>query len=113
MNNTEYHLQFLKQARRVCDHFALIAAGGELATVRNLTGWEPGAATQAAKKCFKAWLDNRGGAGAQEEKAALGQVQAFFELHGESRFSHLDSTDTREPRTINRAGFKRHTGGHG
>jgi putative DNA primase/helicase len=99
------------QARRVCDRFALIAAGGELATGLNLTGWERGAATRAAGICFKAWIANRGGAGAQEEKTALAQVQAFFELHGESRFSTLDSTDTREPRTINRAGFKRHTGG--
>ena len=95
------------QTRRVCDRFALIAAGGELATKLNLTGWEPGTAPQAAGICFKAWLDNRGGAGAQEEKAALAQVQAFFERHGESRFSPLDGSDTRP--TINRAGFKRVT----
>ena len=99
------------QAQRVADRFALIAAGGELATVRELTGWEKAAATQAARVCFKAWLDHRGGAGAQEEKTALAQVAQFFELHGESRFSTLDSTDSREPRTINRAGFKRTTTG--
>ena len=99
------------QARRVADRFALIAAGGELATGMHLTGWAPGAATQAARKCFQSWLDHRGGAGAQEEKTALAQVTRFFELHGESRFSPLDSTDTRELRTINRAGFKRHTDG--
>jgi putative DNA primase/helicase len=68
------------QAQRVCGRFALIAAGGELATSLKLTGWEPGAATQAASKCFEAWLDNRGGAGAQEEKTALAQVQAFFDF---------------------------------
>jgi putative DNA primase/helicase len=107
------------QARRVCDRFALIAAGGELATVWNLTGWQRGAATQAARKCFVAWLDNRGGAGAQEERQALAQVAQFFELHGESRFSNLDDTDTDDDetqstyksRTINRAGFKRTTTG--
>jgi uncharacterized protein (DUF927 family) len=99
------------QARRVCDRFALIAAGGELATGLDITGWQPGAAAQAARKCFAAWLDHRGGAGAQEEKTALAQVTRFFELHGESRFSSLDGTDTREPRTINRAGFKRQTDG--
>ncbi len=93
------------QARRVCDRFALIAAGGELATVRNLTGWKPGAALQAARVCFEAWLDNRGGAGAQEEKTALTQVAQFFELHGESRFTALDSNSQRV--TTNRAGFKR------
>ena len=99
------------QARRVCDRFALIAAGGELATGLNLTNWERGTATKAAGICFKAWISNRGGAGAQEEQAALAQVTRFFELHGESRFSHLDSTDTHELRTIYRAGFKRHTSG--
>ena len=98
------------QARRVCDRFALIAAGGELATGLNLTGWERGAATRAASICFKAWIAHRGGAGAQEEKAALAQVTRFFELHGESRFSSLE-TDSRESRTTNRAGFKRQTDG--
>jgi len=93
------------QARRVCDRFALIAAGGELATGLNLTGWERGAATRASGTCFQAWLENRGGAGAQEERVALAQVQAFFELHGESRFSNLEGIDSRA--TINRAGFKR------
>ncbi len=95
------------QARRVCDRFALIAAGGELATGLNLTGWERGAATQAASVCFRAWLDNRGGAGSQEEKTALAQVREFFELHGNSRFSRLDGDESRP--TINRAGFKRET----
>ena len=97
------------QAARVCGRFALIAAGGELATKRNLTGWQPGAATQAARKCFQAWIDHRGGAGAQEEKQSLAQVTQFFEMHGESRFSNLDSTDSRESRTINRTGFRRAT----
>jgi uncharacterized protein (DUF927 family) len=99
------------QARRVADRFALIAAGGELATGLQLTGWQQGEATTAARTCFAAWIENRGGAGAQEEKAALAQVTRFFELHGESRFSSLDSNDTRESRTINRAGFKRQTDG--
>ena len=38
------------QAQRVCDRFALIAAGGELATSLRLTGWISGEATQAARK---------------------------------------------------------------
>ena len=98
------------QARRVCDRFALIAAGGELATSLNLTGWKSGAAIQAARKCFRAWIDNRGGAGAQEERQALAQVARFFELHGESRFTPLHGDDNRV--THNRAGFRR-TGDEG
>jgi putative DNA primase/helicase len=95
------------QARRVCDRFALIAAGGELATVRNLTGWQPGAALHASRVCFEAWLNNRGGAGAQEENTALAQVVQFFELHGESRFTALDGNGQRV--TTNRTEFKRTT----
>jgi uncharacterized protein (DUF927 family) len=97
------------QARRVCDRFALIASGGELATSMGLTGWPVEAAIKAARKCFAAWLDNRGGAGAQEEKTALAQVTAYFEKHGASRFTRLDCDETDEQRTINRAGFKRIT----
>ncbi len=97
------------QARRVADRFALIAAGGELASSLHLTGWHQGEATSAARTCFAAWLENRGGAGAQEECTALAQVAQFFELHGESRFSSMDGSDG--PRTINRAGFKRVTAG--
>lgn len=96
------------QARRVCDRFALIAAGGELATGLHITGWQPGEATTAARQCFEAWINHRGGAGAQEEKAALAQVARFFEMHGESRFTPLDSDDDRV--THNRAGFRRTSG---
>jgi putative DNA primase/helicase len=96
------------QVVRVCDRFALVAAGGELAIEMSLTGWALGAATAAARKCFQAWIDHRGGVGAREEKAALEQVAQFFELHGESRFSSLDIDSTPEVRTINRAGFRQH-----
>lgn len=96
------------QARRVADRFALIAAGGELATSLGITGWPEGQATWAAKTCFAAWLDRRGGAGAQEELHALEQVQHFLESHGESRFSAFDSRDSAEySRTFRRAGYRR------
>ena len=72
------------QARRVAGRLALIAAGGELA--RPLTGWTEGEAIKAAAVCFSAWLYRRGGAGSQEEAAALSQVRHFIESHGESRF---------------------------
>ena len=45
---------------RVCERFALIAAGGELATQYGVTGWPPGEAGQAATRCFQAWLEQRG-----------------------------------------------------
>lgn len=48
------------QVSDVLDRFALYAVGGELATEAGITGWEEGAATSAAKRCFHDWLDNFG-----------------------------------------------------
>jgi len=95
------------QAARVCGKFAVIAAAGEFATGAGVTGWQQGAAVAAASTCFKSWLDSRGGGGNQERTAILHSVKAFFESHGESRFS--DTGDTSNRVTINRAGFRAST----
>ncbi|MBN2646132.1 MAG: DUF927 domain-containing protein [Desulfuromonadaceae bacterium] len=92
------------QVHRVAARFALAAAGGELATLYGLTGWKVGEAMDAALTCFQAWLARRGTAGQAEVEQFLQQVGAFFELHGESRFT-LMSSKSRQP-TINRAGFR-------
>lgn len=94
------------QAQRVAARFALVAATGELATAMGITGWEPGEATRAARQCLGAWLDGRGGSGPQEEQAALAQVRLFFERHGESRFTPMQSHPAGDRPTINRAGFR-------
>lgn len=100
------------QANRAALRFALIAAAGEIATVWGITGWNSGEAIQAADTCFKAWLTQRGGAGNAEERAMLAQVQRFFELHGESRFSDWErpASDTSQhaPKTLNKAGYRKH-----
>lgn len=96
------------QASRVCSKFALIAIAGEYATDAGITGWQQGDAVAAAATCFKSWLDGRGGGGNQERAAILSSVKAFFESHGESRFS--DVADTSDRVTINRAGYRRTTG---
>jgi uncharacterized protein (DUF927 family) len=95
------------QARRVASRLALIAAGGELATTYGITGWERGTAINAAATCLKAWIGRRGGAGSQEETAALAQVQHFIEAHGEARFTDLEKKSDRP--TVNRAGYRRKT----
>ena len=98
------------QVSRVARRFALVASAGELASHYGLTGWQHGEATNAARKCFVAWLDSFGGTGNREERAMLDQVRAFFEAHGASRFAPLDSPfPNGEQRTINRAGFVRTT----
>lgn len=96
------------QVRRVAQRFALVAAAGELATDKGLTGWPAGEAEAAARACYAAWLGARGTAGAAEPAAMVGQVRLFLAQHGESRFSPWrDADESHKPRTINRAGFRK------
>jgi putative DNA primase/helicase len=101
------------QVERSAMRFALVATAGELATAWDITGWRSGDAMTAAASCFKAWLSQRGSTGNLEEQQMLGQVRRFFELHGEARFSDWErpASDTSQhpPRTINRAGYRKHT----
>lgn len=96
------------QAARVCARFAIMAAAGEIATAYGITGWEAGTAKKAAALCFREWLDQRGGAGNLERVAILASVRAFFETHGESRFTAVTGDPDRV--TINRAGFRQVNG---
>lgn len=98
------------QVLRVAQRFALVAVAGELATHYGLTGWPEGEATQAAKKCFAAWLESFGCTGNREERTMLAQVRAFFEAHGASRFE--DVMGPTDQHIHNRAGFYR-TGDNG
>ena len=94
------------QVRRACGRFAIIGIAGELATQCGVTGWPKGEAKAAAVRCFKDWLDDRGGSGAAETRDALLQVRLFFEQHGESRFS-LAWDKANERPVSNRAGFRK------
>jgi putative DNA primase/helicase len=58
---------------------------GELATMYGVTGWEPGDALRAAKKCFLAWLSNRGGSGASDIERGIERIKHFILSEG-SRF---------------------------
>jgi len=97
------------QVTRVAGRFALIAAGGELATEYGVTGWPVGAAFDGVMVCFRAWLERRGTNGKAETETLIQQVEAFFELHGESRFAPMAAEGIRGPARaiINRAGFSR------
>lgn len=91
------------QVHRACKRFALIAAGGELATEFGITGWSTGEATSAAKVCFENWLDERGGDGQIEDTRIVEQVRHYFETHGDSKFAPLNSS---AGKTLNRDGFR-------
>jgi len=93
------------QVHRVAKRFALVASGGELASLYGLTGWNQGEVIDAVLTCFNSWLQRRGTAGQGEVEQLLAQVREFFERHGESRFTSMDSK-SRQP-TPNRAGFRR------
>lgn len=99
------------QARRAADRFALVGAGGELATSWGLTGWPQGEAMQAARRCYEGWLSARGGAGDHESGSMLAQVRRFLEQHGVARFEDWNrpaNKDDHAPRVMNRCGFRRY-----
>jgi putative DNA primase/helicase len=104
------------QVHRVARRFALVAAALELAGEFDLTGWGDGEGTRAVCACFRDWIWQRGGAGDHEETAILAQVRAFFETHGESRFTDWYAAKKVEEgqeddlrATSNRVGFKQKT----
>ncbi|WP_454731133.1 MULTISPECIES: DUF927 domain-containing protein [Cupriavidus] len=102
------------QVYRVASRFALVGVAGELATDAGLTGWPVGWATSAARTCFDAWLEERGGAGSGEHKSMVRQVRSFLELHGDARFVWMNrAADDHKPNTMHRAGFKRLVTGDG
>ena len=64
--------------------FALIGMAGELATEYGVTGWQPGAAIQAAAEGFRLWQSARG-QGNDERRQIMERVSAFIERHGDGR----------------------------
>jgi len=104
------------QVQRAADRFSLIAAAGELATAWGLTGWREGEAIKAAQQCFGSWIVARNTAGDSDVEAGIRQVQAFFGLHGNSRFQVMGRSlrtnteyDNEDDERIvrDRAGFRR------
>lgn len=94
------------QENRVAARFGLVAVAGELATSCGVTGWPKGEAKGAAARCFKDWLEARGGAGSSEEKRLIAQVRGFLEAHGSARFEAWDRVgDDHAPRVMNRVGY--------
>lgn len=99
------------QARRVAARFALAGAAGELASDWGATSWPAGTALEAAERCFRDWLGNRGGAGNSEERTVLRQVREFLRRYGESAFSDWDRPavdgDTRAAVRSDRVGYRK------
>lgn len=94
------------QVRRVAQRFAIVAAGGELASKWGILPWPKGEAANAAARLFQEWLAARGGSEPAEIEAGLAAVRHFLERHGASRF--VPWTEPDRP-VQNRAGFARKT----
>jgi uncharacterized protein (DUF927 family) len=96
-----------EEVGRACKKFAVVAVAGEIATQLEITGWLPfpNESWNAAKKCFKAWLDARGGTGSSDIQNGIRQVRRFLEAHGTSRFELLDVED-RSLMVRDRVGFR-------
>ena len=92
------------QIKRAAARFALLALAGELATSYGVTGWEEGAATEAAGVMFAEWLKARGGNNTNMEQHQVREaVASFIEAHGSSRFQAMG----REAALVyNRAGWR-------
>ena len=95
------------QVDRVCHRFAVIAAAGELAISYGILPGISGEAAAGIAKCFHAWLLRRGTTGKLEIQNLIRQVEAFFEAHGESRFTPVEGEHRGPARpTMNRCGFR-------
>ncbi|MEW5561573.1 DUF927 domain-containing protein [Enterobacter asburiae] len=93
------------QVGRVVDRFALLAVAGELATEAGITGWEPGEAESAARKCLDAWIQDRGHTANQEDADALEKVRRFITGNQYTRFAEWAEDEKNRP--ANMVGFRR------
>lgn len=80
------------QEARAAKAFALVGLAGELATDYGVTGWQNGAAFDAALNCFGHWRGYRG-EGDTEPQQVKEAITAYIEAFGDARFtSILDDT---------------------
>lgn len=91
------------QVERAAGAFALAAAAGHLATLWGVVPWPQGWASEALGRCFRDWVEARGGSGAHEVRQGLESIQSFIQAHGASRFEVIGG-DARIP-SRDRAGF--------
>ena len=77
------------QVTRALRRFAIIAAGGELATEAGITGWVAGEAAAGVLEMFSVWIGGRGGLMSALDRNAVANTRAFLIKHA-SRFQELE-----------------------
>lgn len=90
---------------RVAQAIGLLSAAGEMASEAGITGWEPLLPANIAKKCFDAWIRQKGGYGAFDIQNAIEAIAYFIEQNP-SRFQNLHPGPNDKPAPVyERAGF--------
>jgi putative DNA primase/helicase len=92
---------------RVAERFALVAYAGELATEYRITGWKAGSPLAAVQRCFNDWLVQSGGSVGHDDKALFGQVSAYLQTYGGSRFPVHNIHPDDLAKVHSRSGFTR------
>jgi putative DNA primase/helicase len=98
------------QVIRVAQRFALIGTAGEIAVGTGVLPWKSGTAIDAAARCFRDWLEVRGGIEPAEVKDGIEQVRAFVAAHGMSRFVPAWEERRTEQMVRDVAGYRKREG---
>lgn len=94
------------QVKRAAARFALCQTAGLLASIAGVLPLASEDITSATKKCFDAWLAERGTNGALEDAQIVERTKLFLEQYGPSRLDDLNNGQTSTGLTHNRAGFQ-------
>lgn len=81
-----------------------MAYAGELAIKQKIINWKAGTAVAACQQLFGEWM-TRMGDGNAEDRQILRSIEAFIELHGDSRFSDIHPVYDSPTPIRDRAGF--------
>lgn len=98
------------QVIRVAQRFALIGTAGEIAVGAGVLPWRQGIAIQAAARCFRDWLEARGGIEPAEITDGIDQVRAFVAAHGMSRLVPAWEKRTADQIVRDVAGYRKREG---
>ena len=98
------------QVIRVAQRFALIGTAGEIAVGAGVLPWKPGTAIQATARCFRDWLEARGGIEPAEITDGIDRVRAFVAAHGMSRFVPAWEQRTADQIVRDVAGYRKREG---
>ena len=99
------------QVLRAANRLGLVAVAGELAIQVGILPWPTGCVNEATAEAFRSWHAERGGNDPAEIRAAIEQIGAILEQHGDSRFDPVDRSPETRP-VSNRLGHVRETPDH-